>query len=223
MPLPDPKPPRSAPLTPAERQAILDAVTSGSRSQRSVGDDPTIRGTHDQVRAVVRDAICDDPSLPERFPKLIRRTAPEISSMEVVAADEGATEQTTAEALAAAGVPVETARFHRAVTTSRWRIHFVRNPDGTFAAVRAKHVEARVEWVATEAAAALSPTMEIPAHLLPATSSVPPRTLVRRLPPILAAGLVVLLLAIGAALFRQVDEGMAAQMVDAGHIDGGGR
>jgi len=222
MSIDDPKPPRSAPLTPEERRIILDAVTIGDRSQRAVGDDPGIVGKHDQVRGVVRDAIRDDPSLPERFPKLIRRTAPEISGMEVVAADETAPVQTAAESLVAAGVPVAAARFHRAVTTSRWRIHFVRNGDGTFAAVRAKHVETRVEWVATEAGATLPPSMEVPAHLLPATKSVPLSSRTRYLPTSLAMALIVLLLALGAALFHQVDEGVAAPMVGAGRVDGPG-
>ncbi len=66
---------------------MLEAVTIGGRSQRSVADDTTIPGTHDQVRRVVDRAVRADPSLLERYPDL-KKTNGVPKVLDVAAADD---------------------------------------------------------------------------------------------------------------------------------------
>lgn len=208
-----PVPERSGPLDPDERRAILAALTTGGRSQRSVAADPAIRGTHDQIRALVRDVIRDDPSLLVEFPKLSRRPAPEVRIMDVVDADGESAEQTAAASVVAAGVPLTAVRIGRVVVTVRSRIHFVRNPDGSFAAVRAQQADTRVEWVPVVSDAPLPPAPRVPTGVLAA----PQRSAVfgdaRRMSLAVAMGLVGLLLLGGAAMFRLVEAAAGAPVV----------
>lgn len=158
-----PNPRRSSPLTPDEEAAILNAVTVGRRTQRSVGADPLINGSHDQVRRVVDKAVRSDPSLLERHPHLKRPTeAPRI--LEVSVSDDGVLRATVADALAAAGLANADVRIVRGFTRVREKYQVTRDAEGCVALVRVPDVETRCEWELVDGATIRVPMMEVPAE-----------------------------------------------------------
>jgi len=199
----------SVPLTPAECAAILSAVTDGGRSQRAVAADPTFRASHDQVRAVVRQALCDHPTLIARFPLLSRRAAAEVRELVVVDPDDTAGATTVAEALAAAGVNAANLRVRKVITRMRIQVHLLRSPDGSITSVSSQQPEIRVEWVPVDDAPVVRRAMPIPVDHPAHTGGPTPPDGRWRLRPAAAVGLVLLLLVIGAALTRLTEAPVA--------------
>ena len=204
MSLSDPSPRRAAPLTSAEEAAILEAVTAGGRTQRAVAEDPTMPGTHEQVRRVVDHAIRDDPSLLIRYPKL-KKPAAALRMLDVVETEELAPEPSVFESLAAAGVPLDDLRVARVVTRRRPRIRLVRNADGSVSVLRYDEIEIRVEWVPNTADAVRPAERQ---HRSP-VRTVAPATAVgdgcRRLRPWKAVGILLLIVVFAAAVVRLVE------------------
>lgn len=204
MPAPGPNQRHAAPLSLAERRAILEAVTRGGRSQRAVADDPNIHGTHDQIRTVVRDALRDDPSLRDHFPHLRGRPVADVRVLAVIEPDGAPVEHRAAEMLAAAGVDVAGLRIGDVTMRMATRVQVLRNPDGTFSSVIVQVPDIRVRWVAGGAAAVESQVaVSRDGSALAALRTTLDGTR-RRLTAATVTMLIILLLVLGAALFRVV-------------------
>ncbi len=157
--------PRRSPLLSAEEEAIiLDAVTVGGRSQRAVAEDPTIRGTHDQVRRVVAKAVRADLSLLERYPDL-KKASGVLKVLDVAATDEAVLSTMVADARAAAGLANADVRITRGFTRVRWRYQITRDADGSVTLVRVPDVETRCEWELSDGAAIRRRTLEVPSEI----------------------------------------------------------
>ncbi len=161
---PDSTPRRSPPLTREEEAIILDAVTVGGRSQRSVAEDPAIRGTHDQVRRVVDKAVRADPSLLERYPDL-KKASGVLKVLDVAATDEVVLRATVADALSAAGLANADPRITRGFTRVRWKYQLTRDSEGSVALVRVPDVETRCEWELPDGAAIRTRALVVPREI----------------------------------------------------------
>jgi hypothetical protein len=168
MPARNMTPRRSPPLTPAEEAIILHAVTVGGRSQRSVGDDTTIRGSHDQVRRAVDKAVRADPSLLERYPDL-KKASGVLNILDVAATDDAVLSATVADSLAAAGLANADVRITRGFTRVRWRYQITRDADGSVTLVRVPDVETRCEWELPDGAAIRARALEVPSEIAEVT------------------------------------------------------
>ena len=157
------KPRRSSPLTPDEEAAILHAVTVGRRTQRSVGADPSIKGSHDQVRRVVDKAVRADPSLLEQYPHL-KRPADALRVLEVAASDDAELRATVADALAAAGITNADVRIVSGFTRVREQYRVTRDSDGCAAVVRVPDFYTQCKWELDDGATIRVPMMEVPAE-----------------------------------------------------------
>lgn len=164
MPARDLTPRRSPPLTPAEEAIILHAVTVGGRSQRSVAEDLTIRGTHDQVRRVVDKAVRADPSLLERYPD-VKKASAVLKVLDVAATDDVVLSATVADALAAAGLANAGPRITRGFTRVRWKYQLTRDAEGSVALVRVPDVETRCEWELPDGAAIRTRALQVPSEI----------------------------------------------------------
>jgi|GEM_PF-2778413 hypothetical protein len=209
MPAPGPNPRHAAPLSLAERRAILEAVTRGGRSQRAVADDPNIRGTHDQIRTVVRDALRDDPSLRDHFPHLRGRPVADVTVLAEVDLDGTRVEHRAAETLAAAGVDVAGLRIGDVTMRMGTRVQVLRNPDGTFSAVSVQVPDIRVRWVADGAAAVESRGVVARDRSALTAPGAMAGGAYRRLSVAAITWLILLLLVLAAAVFRSVETPVA--------------
>jgi len=161
------------------------------------------------VRAAVRDALRDDPTLLERFPNLRRRAPAEVRELVVVDPDETAAAKTGAEALAEAGVDLATLRVRRVITRMRTQVHLLRNHDGSITSVSSQQPDIRVEWEPvgdSPAVRAAVPTLvDQPSYEDMQT----PVDGLRCVRPAAAVGLLIVLLVLAAALFQVTEAPVA--------------